>query len=126
MRYPMMLPMYIARDDIPLFFSSGCIVDVTKWKVGDTSFKRWCASCSSEDDPSSQWRDEVIIPHFQQRFDMLKVDVNGCLYGMRGETEEKIDERFYDPQLLRKCLGAKCSGQGWHFALGCCMKQHMK
>jgi hypothetical protein len=35
---------------------------------------------------------------------------------------EEIDERFYDPQQLRGCMLAKCPGQRWLFALGCCRR----
>ncbi len=121
-----MLPMEIARDDIPSFFVSTCVVDVTRWEVDGTSFESWRAGHDGADDPSGRWRDEVVVPHFQQRFDALKVDEEGRLYGVRGDVEEEIDERFYDPVLLKECLGAKCPGQGWHFALGCCFKQHRR
>ncbi len=121
-----MLPTQIARDDMPSFFSSGCVVDVTKWEVEDTSFERWCADHSGAGDPSCQWRDEVIVPHFQRRFDALRIDEYGRLYGVRGDVEEEIDGRFYDPGLLRECMSAKCTGQRWQFALGCCFRQHRR
>ncbi len=122
----MMLPTHIARDDIPSFFLSGCVVDVTKWEVDGMSFERWRADHERADDLSGQWRDEVVAPYFQRRFDALKVDESGRLYGVRGDGEEEIDERFYDPELLRECLSAKCTGQKWQFALGCCFRQHRR
>ena len=42
------------------------------------------------------------------------------------KRKKQIDEGFYDPELLEECLLAKCPGQGWRFALGCCRKQHSK
>ncbi len=120
----MMLPMQIARDDIPLFLSSGCIVDITRWEIDGTSFECWRADHEGADDPSDQWRDEVVTPYFQHRYEALKVDEGGRLYGIRANTEEEIDERFYESELLKECLGAKCPGQGWQFALGCCFRRH--
>ncbi|MGZ4908769.1 MAG: hypothetical protein ACXV5F_08995 [Halobacteriota archaeon] len=122
----MMLPTQIARDDIRSFFFSGCVVDVTRWKVDGVSFERWRAAHHGADDPSGQWRDEVVVPYFQRRFDALKIDEDGRLYGIRGDIEEGIDERFYDQILLKECLNAKCPGQGWQFALGCCFKQQRR
>ncbi|MGZ4906517.1 MAG: hypothetical protein ACXV5T_07275 [Halobacteriota archaeon] len=116
--------MQIAHDDLPSFFLSGCVVDVTRWEADGTSFERWRAGHDESNDLPGQWRDEVVVPYFQRRFDALKVDENGHLYGVRGNTEGEIDERFYDPGLLKECMGAKCPGQRWHFALGCCFRQH--
>ncbi len=122
----MMLPIYIARDDIQSFFSSGCVVDVTRWEAAETSFERWRADHENADDQSDTWRDEVVVPYFQGRFDALKVDESGRLYGVRGDEEEEIEERFYNPELLKACMGSKCPGQGWQFALGCCFRQHRR
>ncbi len=122
----MMLPMYIERDDIRSFFLSGCVVDVTRWEVDGVSFERWRAEHEHVLDPSDKWRDEVVIPYIQRRFDALKVDQSGHLCGVRGAKEEDIDERFYNPELLQECMGAKCTGQGWQFALGCCFRQHRR
>ncbi len=122
----MMLPTHIARDDIPSFFLSGCVVDVTRWEVDGTSFERWRADHAGADDPPGQWRDEVVVPDFQRRFDALKIGEDGHLFGVRGDVEEEVDERFYNPRVLQACMSSKCPGQGWQFALGCCFRQHWR
>ncbi len=121
-----MLPAQVARDDMPSFFSSGCMVDVTRWEVDGVSFECWRADQSNADDPAGQWRDQIVVPYFQRRFDALKIDEHGRLYGLHDDVEEEIDSRFYDANLLRECMSAKCAGQGWHFALGCCFRQHRR
>jgi hypothetical protein len=32
------------------------------------------------------------------------VHEDGCLFGIRRDTQEQIDEGFYDPELLEECL----------------------
>ncbi len=62
---------------------------------------------------------------FDDGFEMTRVALQ-LLFGIRRDTEEKIDQGFYDPELLEECLLAKCPGQGWRFALRCCRKQQTK
>jgi hypothetical protein len=60
------------------------------------------------------------MPYLQQRFDELELRGDGHLCGIRHDTDEEIDESFYDTQQLRGFMLAKCPGQRWLFALGCC------
>lgn len=121
----MTLPIRIEHDDIPLFIT-GCAVEALQWEVEGMRYEEWRAERGRADDASSAWRDEVVIPYLQRQFEALEVHEDGCLFGIRRDTQEQIDEGFYDPELLEECLLAKCPGQGWRFALGCCRKQHSK
>ena len=120
----MTLPIRIEKDEIP-FFIAGCAVEAIQWEVEGTRYEEWRAE-RERDDPSSTWRDEVVIPYLQRRFEALEVHEDGRLFGIRRDTQEQIAQGFYDPELLEECLLAKCPGQGWRFALGCCRKQHSK
>ncbi len=111
----------IEKDEIPLFVRR-CVIDATRWEVDEMRYDQWHAHNGNGKSPAAEWRDEVIIPHLQQRFDGLELRDDDHLYGVRQDTEEKIDERFYNPQQLRGCMLAKCPGQRWLFALGCCRR----
>ena len=89
-------------------------------------YKQWSASREQVDDPFATWLDDILIPYLQRRFEALEVREDGRLFGIRRDTEEEIDQRFYGPELLEECSLAKCPGHGWRFALGCCRKQHTK
>ena len=121
----MTLPIRIENDEIPSFIA-GCAVEATEWEVEGKRYEQWYAEHEHTDDPLSAWRDEVVIPYLQRHFEALEVHEDGRLFGIRRNTEEQIDQGFYDPELLEECLLAKCPGQGWRFALGCCRKQHSK
>ena len=121
----MTLPIRIEKDEIP-FFIAGCAVEAIRWEVEGMRYEEWRAEDERGDDPSTAWRDEIVIPYLQRRFEALEVHEDGRLFGIRRDTQEQIDEGFYNPELLEECLLAKCPGQGWRFALGCCRKQHSK
>ena len=131
----------IENDEIPLFVQR-CVLDATRWEVDGTRYEKWRAANGNEnankngngngngdgngDNRAAEWRDKVVIPHLQQRFDGLELRDDDRLYGIRYDTEEEIDEqideRFYNPQQLRGSMLAKCPGQRWLFALGCCRR----
>jgi hypothetical protein len=111
----------IAREEIPLFVRR-CVIDATGWEVNGTRYDQWCAENGNRKGHAVAWRDEVVVPHLQQRFDGLELRDDDRLYGIRHDNEEAIDARFYDPHQLRGCMLAKCPGQGWLFALGCCRR----
>jgi hypothetical protein len=111
----------IENDEIPLFMQR-CVIDATRWEVGGTQYEQWCAENGNGKDPAVKWRDEVVTPYLQQRFDGLELRGDGHLCGIRHDTDEEIDERFYDTQQLRGSMLAKCPGQRWLFALGCCRR----
>ena len=121
----------IENDEIPLFVQR-CVIDATCWEVDGTRYEQWRAENGNGngngngDNRAAEWRDEVVIPHLQQRFDGLELRDDDRLYGIRYDTEEEIDEqideRFYSPEQLRGSMLAKCPGQRWLFALGCCRR----
>jgi len=111
----------IENEEIPLFVQR-CVVDATCWEVDGTRYDQWRAENGNGKVPAAEWRDKVVIPHLQERFDGLELRDDDRLYGIRQDTVEVIDERFYDPQQLRGCMLAKCPGQRWLFALGCCRR----
>ena len=119
----------IENDEIPLFVQR-CIIDATRWEVDGTRYDHWRAENGNGnsngngngDNPAAEWRDEVVIPHLQQQFDGLELRDDDHLYGIRYDTEEEIGERFYNSQQLRGSMLAKCPGQRWLFALGCCRR----
>jgi hypothetical protein len=121
----MTLPIRIEKEDIPLFIS-GCGIEALQWEIEGVHFEQWRAERNQGDDPSSAWRNEVVIPYLKRQFEALEVHEDGRLFGIRLGKEEQIDEGFYDAELLEECLLAKCPGQGWRYALGCCRKQHLK
>jgi len=121
----MTLPIRIENDEIAGFIA-GCTGDAIQWEVDGMRYEHWKADHATENDPASAWRDEVVIPYLQRQFEVLEVHDDGRLFGIRRDAEEQIDQRFYDPELLEGCLLAKCPGQGWRFALGCCRKQRTK
>lgn len=121
----MTLPLRIENDDIPSFITR-CAVDALQWEVDGMRFEQWSSDHERQDDPFATWRDEIVIPYLQLQFQALEVHEDGRLFGIRRDTEEEIEQGFYDPELLEECLQAKCPGQGWRFALGCCRKQHTK
>jgi hypothetical protein len=111
----------IENEEIPVFVRR-CVIDATRWEVGGTRYDHWRAENGNGKGPAAEWRDKVVIPHLQERFEGLELRDDDRLYGIRHETEEEIDERFYNPQQLRGCMLAKCPGQQWLFALGCCRR----
>ncbi|MGA7075586.1 MAG: hypothetical protein WBZ42_03440 [Halobacteriota archaeon] len=111
----------IENDEIPLFVQR-CVIDATRWEVDGTRYDQWRAENGNGKVPAAEWRDKVVIPHLQQRFDGLELRDDDHLYGIRHDTVEEIDERFYNPQQLRGSMLAKCPGQRWLFALGCCRR----
>jgi len=111
----------IENDEIPLFMQR-CVIDATRWEVGGTRYEEWRAQNGNAKDSAVKWRDEVVTRHLQQRFDGLELRCDGHLCGIRHDTDEEIDERFYDTQQLRGSMLAKCPGQRWLFALGCCRR----
>jgi hypothetical protein len=121
----MTLPIRIENDEIPSFIAR-CAIDALQWEVEGTRFEQWAVDRGQEDDPIATWRDDVVIPYLQRQFEVLEVHEDGRLFGIRRDTEEAIEQGFYDPELLEACLLAKCPGQGWRFALGCCRKQQLK
>jgi hypothetical protein len=120
----MTLSLRIENDEIPSFIT-GCVVDALRWEVEGMHYDQWSSDYDG-DDPFAAWRDDVVIPYLQRQFQALEVHEDGRLFGIRRDTEEEIEPSFYDPELLEECLLAKCPGQGWRFALGCCRKQHVK
>jgi hypothetical protein len=112
----------IENDEIPLFMQR-CVIDATRWEVDGTRYDQWQAQNGNENGPAAEWRDHVVIPHLQERFDGLELRDNDRLYGIRHDALEQIDERFYNPQQLRGAMLAKCPGQRWIFALGCCRRK---
>ena len=121
----MMLPIRIENDEIPSFIA-GCALDALQWEVEGIRYEQWFADYEQGGDPFSVWREEIVIPYLQRQYEALEVHGDGRLFGIRRDAEETIDQHFYDPELLEECLLAKCPGQGWRFALGCCRKQHTK
>jgi hypothetical protein len=111
----------IQKDEIPLFMRR-CIIDTTLWEVDGTRYDEWRAENGNGKVPAADWRDRVVIPHLQQRFDGLELRDDDRLYGIRNDTAEEINERFYNPQQLRGAMLAKCPGQRWLFTLGCCRR----
>jgi len=109
----------IQNDEIPLFIRR-CVIDTTRWEVNGTRYEQWRAS--NRDCHASRWRDEVVIPHLQERFDGLLLREDDRLYGIKLDAKEEIDARFYNSDQLRGCMMAKCEGQRWLFALGCCRR----
>jgi len=120
----MTLPIRIEKDDIPLFIT-GCAIEALEWEVEGMRYVELRAESGRCDDASSTWQDKVVIPYLQRQFEALEAHDDGCLFGIRRDTQEH-DEGFYDPELLEECLLAKSPGPGWRFALGCCRKQHSK
>jgi len=56
-------------------------------------------------DSPSTWRDEIVIPYLQRQFEALEVHEDGRLFGVLRDTQEQIDQGFYDPELLASvCL----------------------
>jgi hypothetical protein len=121
----MTLPIRIENDDIP-FFITGCAAEAIQWEVEGKGYEQWRAERERGADSPSTWRNEIVIPYLQRQFEALEVHEDGRLFGVRRDKQEQIDQGFYDPELLAECLLAKCPGQGWRFALGCCRKQHTK
>jgi hypothetical protein len=121
----MPLPIRVENDEIPSFIAR-CAINALQWNVNGMRYEQWTAERHLADDRFAAWRDDVLIPHLQQQFEALEVHEDGRLFGIRRGTEERIDQGAYDPELLEDCLLAKCPGQGWRFALGCCRKQHTK
>jgi len=111
----------IENDEIPLFMQR-CVIDATRWEVDGTRYDQWRAENGNGKDSAVKWRDEVVTRHLQQRFDGLELRCDGHLCGIRHDSDEQIDERFYDTQQLRGSMLAKCPGQRWLFALGCCRR----
>ena len=111
----------IENEEIPVFVRR-CVIDATRWEVEGTRYDQWRAENGNGKGHAAEWREKVVIPHLQERFDGLELRDDDRLYGIRHETEEEIDERFYNPQQLRGCMLAKCPGQRWLFALGCCRR----
>ncbi|MGA3199789.1 MAG: hypothetical protein ABSD89_10345 [Halobacteriota archaeon] len=89
----------IENDEIPLFVQR-CVIDATRWEVGGTQYEQWRAENGNGKDPAVKWRDEVVTPYLQQRFDGLELRGDGNLCDIRHDTDEEIDERFYDTQQL--------------------------
>ena len=87
-----------------------CVIDATRWEVGGTQYEQWRAENGNGTDHAVKWRDEVVTPYLQQRFDGLELQGDGHLCGVRHDTDEEIDERFYDTQQLRGSMLAKCPG----------------
>ncbi len=113
----------IESAEIPQFFRQ-CIIDATQWEVNGTRYDQWRAENGNRKYSDAEWRDQVVIPYLQRHFEGLEVDNDNRLYGVRGNVKEKIDERFYDPRQLQGSILARCPGQGWQFALGCCRRMH--
>jgi hypothetical protein len=111
----------IEKDEIPLFVRR-CVIDATRWEVDGARYEKWRAENGNGKAPAAEWREKVVIPHLQERFDGLELRDDDRLYGIRQETAEEIDKRFYNPQQLRGAMLAKCPGQRWLFALGCCRR----
>ena len=111
----------IENDEIPLFMQR-CVIDATRWEVCGTQYEQWRVENGNGKDPAVKWRDEVVTPYLQQRFDGLELRGDGHLCGIRHDADEEIDERFYDTQQLWGSMLAKCLGQRWLFALGCCRR----
>jgi hypothetical protein len=120
-----MLSIRIENDEIPSFIAR-CAIGALQWEVEGMRFEQWCVDRERGDHPFATWRDDVVIPYLQRQFEALEVHDDGRLFGIRRDTQEAIEQGFYDPELLEGCLLAKCPGQGWRFALGCCRKQHVK
>ncbi|MGZ8876212.1 MAG: hypothetical protein ACXW1F_06985 [Halobacteriota archaeon] len=111
----------IENKEIPLFIRR-CVIDATRWEVDGTRYDQWRAENGNRKIPAAEWREQVVIPHLQARFDGLELRDDDRLYGIRHDTAEEINERFYNPQQLRGAMLAKCPGQRWLFALGCCRR----
>jgi hypothetical protein len=111
----------IENDEIPLFMRR-CIIDATRWEVDGTRYDEWRSENGNAKIPAAEWREQVVIPHLQERFDGLEVRDDDRIYGIRHDTAEEINEQFYNPQQLRGAMLAKCPGQRWLFALGCCRR----
>jgi hypothetical protein len=115
----------IENDEIPLFMQR-CVIDATRWEVDGTRYDQWRTQNGNGNGPAVEWRDQVVIPHLQEQFDGLELRDNDRLYGIRHDASEQIDEHFYNPQQLRGAMLAKCPGQRWLFALGCCRRHRPK
>ncbi len=113
----------IENPEIPLFIRQ-CVIDATQWEVDGVRYNQWRGENGNGTHPDAEWLDQVIIPNLQKRFEGLEVDSNNLLYGVNGNAKEKIDERFYEPRQLQGGMLARCPGQGWRFALGCCRRMH--
>lgn len=78
----MTLPIRIEKDEIP-FFIAGCAVEAIQWEVEGMRYEEWRAERERGDDPSATWRDEIVIPYLQRRFEALEVHEDGRLFGIR-------------------------------------------
>ncbi len=115
----------IENTEIPLFMRQ-CIIDATQWEVEGVRYDQWRLQNGNGRYSDVEWRDHVVAPYLQQRFEGLEVDDDNRLYGVRGNVKEEIDTRFYDPRHLQGSMLARCPGQGWLFALGCCRRMHQR
>ncbi len=115
----------IENSEIPLFMQQ-CVIDATQWEVEGTQYDQWRAQNGNGRYSASEWRDHVVTSYLQQRFEGLEVDDDNHLYGVRGSAREEIDTRFYNRRQLQGSMLARCPGQGWLFALGCCRRMRRR
>jgi len=115
----------IENTEIPLFMRQ-CIIDATQWEVEGVRYDQWHLQNGNGRYSDVEWRDHVVVPYLQQRFEGLEVDDDNRLYGVRGNVKEEIDTRFYNPRQLQGSMLARCPGQRWLFALGCCRRMHQR
>ncbi len=115
----------IENSEIPLFMQQ-CVIDATQWEVEGTQYDQWHAQNGNGCHSDAEWRDHVVASYLQQRFEGLEVDDDNHLYGVRGRVKEEIDTRFYNPRQLQGSMLARCQGQGWLFALGCCRRMRRR
>jgi len=57
-------------------------VEAPQWEVGGMRCEEWHAERERGDDPSATWRDEIVIPCLQRRFEALEVHEAGRLFGI--------------------------------------------
>ncbi|MFZ0926884.1 MAG: hypothetical protein WB581_01890 [Halobacteriota archaeon] len=105
----MTLPIRIEKDEIP-FFIAGCAVEAIQWEVEGMRYEEWHAERERGDDPSATWRDEIVVPYLQRRFEALEVHKDGRLFGIRRETQELIDEGFLRSRTARGMFARQMSG----------------
>ncbi len=115
----------IENSEIPLFMQQ-CIIDATQWEVEGMRYQHWHTQNGNGRHSGAKWRDHVVTPYLQQRFEGLEVDDDNRLYGVRGSVKEEIDRGFYNPYQLQGSMLARCPGQRWLFALGCCRRMHRR
>ena len=56
-----------------------CAIDAARWEVDGTRYEQWCAENGNGKDPAVKWRDEVVTPYLQQRFEGLELRGDGHL-----------------------------------------------